>query len=168
MKNFILCAIVFISLLSCSNKKNLKDPRPDDQLEFISVVADYRQKIYNSGNPIVASEITKEAIRFLDQGRTASDWVGFVEKIYPNGDIKVSLYVILRSDDRVANVVFSGYDFKMTIDLEDVSRDIVKTIKVRDNVVFSAEILEERSITQSGAIKEPEFNAVCLKMSKLK
>ena len=148
----IYCCLVLLS--GCLAKAKPTDPRPTDQITFVETVEQFQSQ-YNSanGNELQQSEIGKNAVEFLDNQRTFTNWVGTVASVNDvYGDIVVKVHFQFKQDNEtyISGANIDGY-------IKGVDPVIAKALKSGDKVRFTGFVKRESSITASGAIENPEL-----------
>lgn len=164
-----LCIVVLIGSwvfgksdaeLAAEKKAAAVDPRPADQLVFLKTIHQF-QKDYAaaSGNEIVKEEIRTKALAYLNEKRSMDNWLGSVKEINAHYDKPFVVVTMFPYNAMPPELQNQNYGNKITVEVDNVPEDQARTLKPGDVFRFSGTIYNEKSITDEGAIEEPEFVA---------
>jgi len=139
-----------------------KDFRPNDQLQFLSIVEAYGQQYSDAPNELKRSSIAKQRDKALgdatDRGRI-SGWIGTLERMGTNGDgdAYISIEVGSKAAVKTWNNAVSDVGSRTLIKNGSELYGRIAELNEGMPVVFSGRLLDEGSVTESGGMTDPEF-----------
>lgn len=116
---------------------------PQDQLEFVQLVDDYRQQIRGESNDLRESALLRERdealASLLGPQLTVENWTGTISEIGANGEGKAYVEIEIADDVRVGtwNNAFSDFDANTLIEPSSPLFDTLLTMDEGATVTFS-------------------------------
>ncbi|SFU00101.1 hypothetical protein SAMN04487956_14916 [Halomonas saccharevitans] len=136
---------------------------PENQQEFLSVMANAAAEYDDAPNELVQSRIDRErksaSREFVGDGGLVTNWVGILESLGTNGD--GNGIVTIRANEQVVfktwNNALSDIDARTLIPHDSELYETLAGLSKGAAVSFSGRLIDEGSMTEKGSVMEPEF-----------
>lgn len=163
--------LIAVSLfLAGQATSGLAQEAPEDQKAFVAAIAASREVYDEATNDLLKSSERKTRAKALCDivGKSVEGWVGEIYDLTTNGDGNGVLRLELEGDVWVGtfNNAFSDTGSDTLIPMDSELFKVLTTMANGQKVIFSgkffkddgnADCLQEKSLTEMGAMTEPEF-----------
>ena len=175
IKLTVLSSFLIFTLFSC---KNSDTNLPATQVEFEKARSEFYESYDNAINQIKKSEIFVQSGQYTCEfekinGRTSTNWVGKIDAITTEkgGD---ETFLSITSDSQGQKISY----IEESITKDSSTYKMIAELEIGDKVIFSflfqneydseKGCFVERSLTEYGALDEPEFEVNFINIKKIK
>lgn len=144
-------------------------PKPEAQLKFEQVIAEYAKQFSDAANELQESTTRKnrgQALAGLGMGNQVSEWVGYLDSMATNSDGDAYIIISLNKNLKVGtwNNALSDIEDKSMIKSGTAVYNALSSMKKRQAIKFSGQFVrskddhfKEMSLTIQGSMKNPEY-----------
>ncbi len=157
--HFKIYYLIIISFL-CACTQNKVAYNPPEQQEYINRWSILFKEYESSANDIVKAELIEKCTQLFKEHKSVTNWKGQVKEINSYDDYAQLVIAHMKSSSEK-----SAVEFQIKINKNSACYNLLKTLKVNDEIVFSGTIDDEVSITGHGKITEPELLINCTEIN---